>query len=99
MWPTGEGNGKPLQYSCLEKPMNSIKSQKDMIPIYVLIPMMLSVSYTDILYTIIYKIKLYMYAKRYVRWMISFCDLLLIFPFVGISAVRIGINGTRFAMS
>ena len=22
MWPTGEGNGKPLQYSCLENPMN-----------------------------------------------------------------------------
>ena len=30
MWSTGEGNGKPLQYSCLEKPMNSMKSQKDM---------------------------------------------------------------------
>ena len=29
MWPTGEGNGKPLQYSCLENPMNSIKRQKD----------------------------------------------------------------------
>ena len=28
-WPTGEGNGKPLQYSCLENPMNSIKRQKD----------------------------------------------------------------------
>ena len=26
---TGEGNGKPLQYSCLEKPMNSMKRQKD----------------------------------------------------------------------
>ena len=25
----GEGNGKPLQYSCLEKPMNSMKKQKD----------------------------------------------------------------------
>ena len=25
----GEGNGKPLQYSCLENPMNSIKRQKD----------------------------------------------------------------------
>ena len=32
MWPTGEGNGKPLQYSCLENPMNSMKSQKDMTP-------------------------------------------------------------------
>ena len=30
MWSTGEGNGKPLQYSCLENPMNSIKSQKYM---------------------------------------------------------------------
>ena len=30
MWPTGEGNGKPLQYSCLENPMNSMKRQKDM---------------------------------------------------------------------
>ena len=26
MWSTGEGNGKPLQYSCLENPM---KRQKD----------------------------------------------------------------------
>ena len=25
MWPTGEGNGKPLQYSCLENPMDSMK--------------------------------------------------------------------------
>ena len=30
MWSTGEGNGKPLQYSCLEKPMNSMKRQKGM---------------------------------------------------------------------
>ena len=29
-WSTGEGNGKPLQYSCLENPVNSMKSQKDM---------------------------------------------------------------------
>ena len=29
MWPTGERNGKPLQYSCLENPMNSMKRQKD----------------------------------------------------------------------
>ena len=28
-WSTGEGNGKPLQYSCLEDPMNSMKTQKD----------------------------------------------------------------------
>ena len=29
MWSTGEGNGKPLQYSCLEKPMKSMKRQKE----------------------------------------------------------------------
>ena len=29
MWSTGEGDGKPLQYSCLENPMNSVKRQKD----------------------------------------------------------------------
>ena len=29
MWSTGEGTGKPLQYSCLENPMNSMKMQKD----------------------------------------------------------------------
>ena len=28
-WSTGEGNGKPLQYSCHENPMNSMKRQKD----------------------------------------------------------------------
>ena len=28
-WSTGEGNDKPLQCSCLEKPMNSMKKQKD----------------------------------------------------------------------
>ena len=28
-WSTGEGNGKPLQYSCLDNPMNSMKRQKD----------------------------------------------------------------------
>ena len=28
-WSIGEGNGKPLQYSCLENPMNSMKRQKD----------------------------------------------------------------------
>ena len=31
MWSTGEGNGKPLQYSCLENPMNSMKWKKDRI--------------------------------------------------------------------
>ena len=29
---TGEGNSKPLQYSCLENPMNSMKRQNDRIP-------------------------------------------------------------------
>ena len=28
-WSTGEGNGKPLQHSCLENPMNTMKRQKD----------------------------------------------------------------------
>ena len=32
MWSTGEGNGKPLQYSCLENPVNSMKRQNDRIP-------------------------------------------------------------------
>ena len=31
MWSTGEGNGKQLQYSCLENPMNSMKSKNDRI--------------------------------------------------------------------
>ena len=31
MWSTGEGNGKPLRYSCLENPMNSMKRQNDRI--------------------------------------------------------------------
>ena len=30
MWSTEEGSRKPLQYSCLENPMNSMKRQKDM---------------------------------------------------------------------
>ena len=29
MWSTAEGNGKPLQYSCLVNPMNRMKRQKD----------------------------------------------------------------------
>ena len=29
MWSTGEGNDKPLQYSCLENSMNSMKRQND----------------------------------------------------------------------
>ena len=28
MWSTGEGNGIPLQFSCLENPMNGMKRQK-----------------------------------------------------------------------
>ena len=31
MWSTGEGNDKPLQYSCLENPMNNMKRQNDRI--------------------------------------------------------------------
>ena len=31
MWSTGEGNVKPLQYSCLENPMNRMKRQNDRI--------------------------------------------------------------------
>ena len=31
-WSTGEGNGKPLQYSCLENAMNSMKRQNDRLP-------------------------------------------------------------------
>ena len=31
MWSTGQRNGKPLQYSCLENPMNSMKRQNDRI--------------------------------------------------------------------
>ena len=30
-WSTGEGNGKPLEYSCLENPMKSMKRQYDRI--------------------------------------------------------------------
>ena len=31
MWSTGEGDGKPLQYSCLENPIKSMKRQNDRI--------------------------------------------------------------------
>ena len=31
MWSTGEGNGKSVQYFCLENPMNSMRRQKDRI--------------------------------------------------------------------
>ena len=30
IWSTGEENGKPLQHSCLENPINSMNRQKDM---------------------------------------------------------------------
>ena len=30
VWSTGERNDKPLQYSCLENPINSMKRQRDM---------------------------------------------------------------------
>ena len=30
IWSAGEGNGKPLQHSCLENPINSVKRLKDM---------------------------------------------------------------------
>ena len=29
MWSTGEGNGNPHEYSCLENPMNSMKRHND----------------------------------------------------------------------
>ena len=32
VWSTGGGNGKPLQYSCLENPMNSMKRERHMTP-------------------------------------------------------------------
>ena len=44
IWSTGEGNGKPLQYSCLENPMNSMKRQKDR-PLKDEIPRSVSVPY------------------------------------------------------
>ena len=49
MWSTGEGNAKPLQYSCLENPMNSMKRQngrilKEVLPRSVGAQMLLEVS-------------------------------------------------------
>ena len=32
MWSAGEENGNPLQYSCLDNPMDSMKRQNDRIP-------------------------------------------------------------------
>ena len=31
IWPTGEGNGEPLQYSCLQNPMNNMNSMRSSI--------------------------------------------------------------------
>ena len=45
MWSTGEGNGKPLQYSCLENLMNNMKRQKDM-TLKDKIPMLVGAQYT-----------------------------------------------------
>ena len=49
MWSTGEGNGKPFQYSCVENPMNSmkrhkIKTLKDELPRLVAPNMLLEIS-------------------------------------------------------
>ena len=46
MWSTGEGNGKLLQYSCLENPMNSMKRQKDR-PLRDELPRSLDVQYAN----------------------------------------------------
>ena len=48
-WSTGEGNGKPLQYSCLENPMNSMKRQyvrilKEVLPRSLMPNMLLEIS-------------------------------------------------------
>ena len=40
----GEGNGKPLQYSCLENPMNCLKRQKDM-PLKYELPRLVAAQY------------------------------------------------------
>ena len=45
MWSTGEGNGKPLQYSCLDNPMNSMKRQNDRI-LKEELPMFVGAQYT-----------------------------------------------------
>ena len=44
-WSTGEGNGKPLQYSCLENPMNSMRRQNDRI-LKEILPRSLGAQYT-----------------------------------------------------
>ena len=45
MWSTGEGNGKPLQYSFLENPMNSMKRQKKHMTLKDELPMLVGVQY------------------------------------------------------
>ena len=47
MWSTGEGNGKPLQYSCLENPMNIMKRQNDRI-LKEELPMSVSAQYVTV---------------------------------------------------
>ena len=44
MWSSGEGNDKPLQYSCLENPMNCLKRQKDM-PLKYELPRLVAAQY------------------------------------------------------
>ena len=44
MWSTGEGNSKPLQYSCLQNPMNNTKRQNDRI-LKEELPMLVSAQY------------------------------------------------------
>jgi len=44
-WPTEEGNGKQLPYSCLENPMNSMKKEKNRKPIGEL-PRLVGAKYT-----------------------------------------------------
>ena len=47
MWSTGEGKGKPLQYSCLENPMNSMRRQNDWI-LKEKLPMSVGVQYATV---------------------------------------------------
>ena len=47
-WSAGAGNGKPLQYSCLENPMNSMKRQNDRI-LKEELPRSLGAQYTNML--------------------------------------------------
>ena len=58
MWSTGEGNGKPLQYSCLENPMNSMKRQNDKI-LKEELPRSVGTQYAtgDLRYMVVFKLK------------------------------------------